>query len=84
MRKTRPRISKKKDRHPEIDNVILQLWSAIDDLEKLQPPQSKWFRVAMFGSSRIAKGDELYKAARSLASHLTMLDATSLREAAPV
>src|SRR5262245_47940221 len=74
MKKTRSSIIKrKKDRHPEIDNVILQLWSAIDDLEKLQPPQSKWFRVAIFGSSRIAKGDELYKAARFLASHLTRM-----------
>jgi uncharacterized protein (TIGR00730 family) len=67
------RTTKKKERHPEIDNVILQLWSAIDDLEKLQPPQSKWFRVAIFGSSRIAKGDELYKEARSLATQLTRL-----------
>ncbi len=73
MNKGKKRIPKKKERHPEIDSVILQLWSAIDDLEMLQPPQSRWFRVAMFGSSRISKGDDLYKEARSLASQLTKL-----------
>jgi uncharacterized protein (TIGR00730 family) len=63
----------KKERKPEIDSVILQLWSIIDDLERLQPSKSRWFRVAIFGSSRIAKGDELYKAARDLAFQLTKL-----------
>lgn len=73
MKKIKTKVIKKKERAPEIDNVILQLWSVIDDLEKLQPSQSKWFRVAIFGSSRISKGDELYKEARDLAFELSKL-----------
>ncbi|HET6267977.1 MAG TPA: LOG family protein [Acidobacteriota bacterium] len=60
----------RRGRQPEIDNVILQLWNVIDDLEKLQPSTSRWFRVAMFGSSRISKGDSLYQTARHLAARL--------------
>lgn len=73
MKKAKTKVIKKKERAPEIDNVILGLWSVIDDLEMLQPSKSKWFRVAIFGSSRISKGDELYKEARDLAFQLSKL-----------
>src|SRR5438105_3551518 len=62
-----------KGRRPEIESVILQLWNIIDDLEKLQPSQSRWFRVTIFGSSRIARGDALYQSARDLAFQLVKL-----------
>lgn len=51
----------------------MQLWNVIDDLETLQPAQSRWFRVTIFGSSRIARGDALYHEARKLASRLVRL-----------
>lgn len=63
----------RKDRRPEIDNILMQLWDVIDDLETLQPAQSRWFRVTIFGSSRIARGDALYHEARKLASRLVRL-----------
>jgi len=45
----------------------------IDDLERLLPSQSRWFRVTIFGSSRISKGDALYNAAKDLAFQLSQL-----------
>jgi uncharacterized protein (TIGR00730 family) len=67
-----PRKSKK-GIAPEVDNVILQLWNVIDDLERLLPARSRWFRVTIFGSSRIARGDALYNAAKDLAFQLARL-----------
>lgn len=64
---------RRKERDPEVDRVILQLWNVIDDLERLLPSQSRWFRVTIFGSSRIARGDALYESARDLASQLSHL-----------
>ncbi len=62
---------RRRDRDPEVDQVILQLWNVIDDLERLLPSQSRWFRVTIFGSSRIARGDPLFNVAKDLAFQLT-------------
>jgi uncharacterized protein (TIGR00730 family) len=64
---------RRKERDPEVDRVILQLWNIIDDLERLLPAQSRWFRVTIFGSSRIARGDALYHFARDLAFQISHL-----------
>jgi uncharacterized protein (TIGR00730 family) len=64
---------RKRERDPEVDRVILQLWNIIDDLERLLPSQSRWFRVTIFGSSRIARGDALFNSAKDLASQLSRL-----------
>jgi uncharacterized protein (TIGR00730 family) len=63
----------RRDRDPEVDQVIMQLWNVIDDLERLLPSQSRWFRVTIFGSSRIARGDALFNSAKDLAFQLTQL-----------
>ena len=64
---------RKRERDPEVDRIILQLWNIIDDLEMLLPSHSRWFRVTIFGSSRIARGDALFQSARDLASQLSQL-----------
>lgn len=64
---------KRKERDPEVDRVILSLWNIIDDLERLLPSQSRWFRVTIFGSSRIARGDALFNSAKDLAFQLSQL-----------
>jgi len=61
------------ERDPEVDQVIMRLWSVIDDLERLLPSQSRWFRVTVFGSSRISRGDALYNSAKDLAYQLSQL-----------
>jgi len=58
---------------PEVDRIILQLWNIIDDLETLLPSQSRWFRVTIFGSSRIVRGGALFESARDLARQLSRL-----------
>lgn len=63
----------KKGIAPEVDNIIVQLWNVIDDLERLLPARSRWFRVTIFGSSRIARGDALFNAAKDLAFQLARL-----------
>jgi uncharacterized protein (TIGR00730 family) len=64
---------RRRDRDPEVDKVIMQLWNVIDDLERLLPSQSRWFRVTVFGSSRIARGDALFNSAKDLAFQLSQL-----------
>src|SRR3972149_1777523 len=58
---------------PEVDRIILQLWNIIDDLETLLPSRSRWFRVPIFGSSRIVRGGALFESARDLARQLSRL-----------
>src|SRR6185503_20189923 len=64
---------RRRDRDPEVDRVIMSLWNVIDDLERLLPSHSRWYRVTIFGSSRITRGDALYNSARDLAFQLTKL-----------
>jgi uncharacterized protein (TIGR00730 family) len=64
---------KKKVKDPEVDRVIMSLWNVIDDLERLLPSHSRWYRVTIFGSSRITRGDALYNSARDVAFQLTKL-----------
>jgi uncharacterized protein (TIGR00730 family) len=64
---------KRRQRDPEVDRIILQLWNIIDDLEILLPSHSRWFRVTIFGSSRISSGDALYQTARDVAFQLSKL-----------
>ena len=64
---------KRRQRDPEVDRIILQLWNIIDDLEILLPSHSRWFRVTIFGSSRISSGDALYQTARDVAFQLSRL-----------
>jgi hypothetical protein len=66
-------MKQKRRRDPEVDRVIMRLWNVIDDLERLLPSRSRWFRVTIFGSSRIARGDALFELAKELALQLSHL-----------
>jgi len=68
-----PQNKRRRERDPEVDRILMQLWNIIDDLEMLLPSHSRWYRVTIFGSSRIARGGSLYKLGRDLAFHLTRL-----------
>lgn len=50
-----------------IDRLIVRLWETIDELEHLEPPQDRFFRVAIFGSARIEVGDPAYERVRAFA-----------------
>jgi uncharacterized protein (TIGR00730 family) len=68
---------KKVRREPDvgkiIDRTIVRLWDTIEELESLNPAELHYYRVAVFGSARIQKGDPEYAAVRMLASRLTEL-----------
>jgi uncharacterized protein (TIGR00730 family) len=76
MRVTRS-SDKKVRREPDvgkiIDRTIVRLWDTIEELESLNPAELHFYRVAVFGSARIQKGDPEYMEVRGLASRLTEL-----------
>lgn len=44
-----------------LDRAIYHLWETINDLEQIQPETIEFFRVSIFGSSRIRRGDPIYE-----------------------
>lgn len=53
-----------------IDRSVAQLWETIESLERLEPRNRERFRVSVFGSSRIAPQDPLYRQAEDLGRRL--------------
>jgi uncharacterized protein (TIGR00730 family) len=72
------RSSKKIRREPDvgriIDRTIVRLWDTIEELESLNPAELHFYRVAVFGSARLATSDREYSDVRQLASRLTELN----------
>lgn len=56
-----------------IDRIIVNLWATIEDLERLQPEESRFFRVTIFGSARITPSDDIYARVRETAARLAGL-----------
>ena len=53
-----------------LDKAIYQLWETINDLDQIQPERVEHFRVSIFGSSRIRRGDPIYEEVKKLSSEL--------------
>jgi hypothetical protein len=72
------RSTKKIRREPDvgkiIDRTIVRLWDTIEELEALNPAELHFYRVAVFGSARLAASDSEYGEVRQLASRLTELN----------
>ena len=72
------RSTKKIRREPDvgkiIDRTIVRLWDTIEELEALNPAELHFYRVAVFGSARLAVSDVEYGEVRQLASRLTELN----------
>lgn len=56
-----------------LDRAIYHLWETINDLDKIQPERVEHFRVSIFGSSRIQKGDPLYAEVKKLSYDLARM-----------
>lgn len=56
-----------------LDRAIYHLWETINDLEQIQPERVDHFRVSIFGSSRIQKGDPIYTEVQKLSFDLAEL-----------
>jgi uncharacterized protein (TIGR00730 family) len=58
-----------------LDKAIYQLWDTINDLDQIQPERVEHYRVSVFGSSRIRRGDPIYEQAKKLSYELARLGA---------
>src|SRR5258708_38153155 len=58
-----------------LDKAIYQLWETINDLDQIQPERVEHYRVSVFGSSRIQRGDPIYDEAKKLCYELARLGA---------
>ncbi len=56
-----------------IDRIVVSLWESIDELERLQPENTRFFRVTIFGSARITSTDEMYGRVRETAASLARM-----------
>ncbi|MEJ5165730.1 MAG: LOG family protein [Thermoanaerobaculia bacterium] len=55
-----------------VESVLMKLWDVLHDLEVILPQRSDYFRVSIFGSSRVKSGDKIYEDVRFLAKELAI------------
>lgn len=56
-----------------LDKAIYQLWDTINDLDQIQPERVEHYRVSIFGSSRIRRGDPIYEEVKKLSFDLAQM-----------
>jgi uncharacterized protein (TIGR00730 family) len=56
-----------------LDKAIYQLWETINDLDQIQPERVEHYRVSIFGSSRIRRGDPIYEDVKTLSYELAKM-----------
>src|ERR1041385_8330866 len=56
-----------------LDKAIYQLWDTINDLDQIQPERVEHYRVSIFGSSRIRRGDPIYEDVKKLSYELAKM-----------
>lgn len=56
-----------------VEEALFNLWSVANELARIRPPQPKYYRVTVFGSSRMRPGDDLYADVRRLAEELSRM-----------
>src|SRR6187401_3843075 len=56
-----------------LDRAIYQLWETINDLDQIQPERVEHYRVSVFGSSRIRRGDPIYEEVKKLSAELARM-----------
>lgn len=56
-----------------LDKAIYQLWETINDLDQIQPERVEHYRVSVFGSSRIRRGDPIYDEVKKLSHDLSKM-----------
>jgi uncharacterized protein (TIGR00730 family) len=73
LRKSQARKRASADPVHILDRSIYHLWETINDLEQIQPERVEHFRVSIFGSSRIRRGDPIYDEVKKLSYELSRL-----------
>ena len=73
LRKSQPRRPRGLDPSYILDKAIYQLWETINDLDQIQPEHVQHYRVSIFGSSRIRRGDPIYDEVKMLSFELAKM-----------
>src|ERR1700736_3497524 len=73
LRKGQSRKSRPIDPTYILDKAIYQLWETINDLDQIQPERVEHYRVSIFGSSRIRRGDPIYEEVKKLSYELARM-----------
>jgi len=73
LRKSQARKKSAADPGQILDKAIYHLWETINDLEQIQPDRVGHFRVSIFGSSRIQRGDPIYAEVKKLSYELARI-----------
>ena len=56
-----------------MERSLRELWGVVDGLAAVMPPRPTYYRVTVFGSSRMHAGDDLYLEVRRLAQELAAM-----------
>lgn len=56
-----------------VEDALYELWGVANELARIRPPKPRYYRVTIFGSSRMQPGDELYQEVRNLAARLSRM-----------
>jgi len=56
-----------------LERSLRDLWAVVDNLAAVLPPRPTYYRVTIFGSSRMHPGDRLYEETKRLASELASM-----------
>src|SRR5688500_20269262 len=77
LRNAQPQSKKRTGSDPSfiLDKAIYQLWDTINDLDQILPERVEHYRVSIFGSSRIRRGDPIYEEVKKLSSELARIGA---------
>jgi uncharacterized protein (TIGR00730 family) len=75
LRNAQPQAKKRTGSDPSfiLDKAIYQLWETINDLDQIQPERVEHYRVSIFGSSRIRRGDPIYEEVKKLSQQLAKM-----------
>lgn len=73
LRKSQSKKRSPRDPAQVLDKAIYHLWETINDLEQIQPERVEHYRVSIFGSSRIQRGDPIYAEVKTLCYELARL-----------
>jgi uncharacterized protein (TIGR00730 family) len=66
-----------------VDQALLDLWKVVDDLWQIRAPHPEFYRVTIFGSSRVNRRSPVYKEVRRLAAKLSAMGCDIVTGAGP-
>lgn len=66
-----------------VEGALVDLWKVVDELWRIRPPKPEYYRVTIFGSSRIRRSSPLYEDVCRLATQLSAMGCDIVTGAGP-